>query len=220
MKRRGFTLLEMVLALGLTSMVMVGGAQLWQLSVHRVKVERTRALLGIQANDLLESLRPDLENALYCETRTVSGVTSLLCCLPTLGQDINEDGSAEAFTPSGVLSEATLVHEIGSFVWLRPASGPGDWTGTSVLSRLARTRDILPTNIADALDPAFGGTAVPRWTAVQSTSFTVDPLTRRVTVTLELSSRIGDPDLRATSLSGPNVIRTTVTRAYTWRNSR
>lgn len=225
-KQHGFTLIEMVLAVSLTSIVLVAGTRMFSFSLGETSKAQTKTALGLQATDLLNRIREEISTSMYCETRTVTGGTALLCAKPDQSNSLNGDAWPDEWLPSTVLSEGVPRFRPGRYSWLYQSDGSGNPNAASgtFVSRLASTRDLftLTGNTLDTkfLDnPSQSGTQNP-WSALQSIQFTPDPLTRSVTVTVVLSSRIGNPQVVSTSATGSSVMRITETRTFFWRNGR
>lgn len=225
--RRGMTLLESVLALSLFSILSVSSLGIWRYASTRSLQDSTLAQLTIQSNQLIDAITTDIRSALFCEVRSVGGNQILLIALPASAFDTTADGVNDYFGPSSVTSEGLTRALPGSFIWYGMANSNWDYSGTANrLKRQVSLRDRLPIDPLSSFDSAFnteffgnGHSGVPRFRLIENVTFSVDAITRRVTVTVVASSRYRRRgSSQDTAVSGTDVGRITTTRVITWGN--
>lgn len=223
----GMTLTETLVAVTLSGVLVASAGTAFQFSVVRSRQAATQMALDVQANQILAEIQDDIEQALFCRMASPDGTsgTMLLCQMPVVSEDLNQDNRPDRFLPSSATSEGTLRFRPGTATWYGMTLDDGTPSSNGVhLNRWSTARDILPpSEFMNWMDTTFsrtvqGGETLPRWPSVQAIAFSVTPSERSVVVTLTISARIGDPRHRAQAGSSSNILRRHITRTFYWRN--
>lgn len=228
----GMTLTETLVAVTLSGMLVASAGTAFQFSVMRSRQAATQMALDIQANQIFAEIQDDIEQALFCRTASPDGTsgTMLLCQMPVVSEDLNQDNRPDRFLPSSAASDGTLRFRPGTATWYGMSMDDGTPSGSGThLSRWSTARDILPpSEFMNWMDLTFSRTAqgnstLRRWPSVNGIGFSVTPSERKVVVTLTLSARIGDPSHRALTESAltsnrRHILLRNIQRTFYWRN--
>jgi hypothetical protein len=216
----------MVMATSLTSIVLVAGTRMFSFSLAETAKAQTKTALGLQAADLFTRIGEEVATSMFCEIRSIGGVNALVCGKPDLSNSLNGDSWPDEWLPSTVLSEGQTRFRPGRFTWIYQSDSEGQpgAAASIFVSRLGTQTDEFDLNMSlfdrkFVDNPSRTGTQSP-WPSLQSISFSSNPLTRAVTVTVVLSARIGSSQASSTTANGSSVMRITESRTFYWRNGR
>lgn len=206
-KRRGFTLVELLLASSITAIVVgaLGGMFVFVGTRAAQSMAQNGVLLQSQA--LSEELEKTVVNAQACRTVSAPGGIALKCILPVNGEDRDIDGLIDRAKPMWVTPTGREGYGQGKRVWLYVAGTDGrldlSTGGARKFWRAYRDDDAFPTT-AD-IDTSFStyyDTGRAKWNLIDNVDFSVDG-NGMVTFKIQASklrrseSRLGSGDSKA-----------------------
>lgn len=178
-RRRGFTLVELLLATSITAVVVgaLGGMFVFVGSRAAQSMAQNGVLLQAQA--LSEELERTVVNAQGCRTVSAPGGIALKCVLPATGEDSDMDGLIDQAKPMWVTPTGQEGYGSGKRVWLYVAGSDGrlDLTasGTKRFWRAYRDDDNFPTAAdIDASFSTYYDSGRAKWNLIDDVEFTVD----------------------------------------------
>jgi len=216
MVRRGFTLVEVVLAACLTAIIVGALTLLFGFSYRQISESATTFAITDQTRRALQDIAATAEQAITCQTVTQNGQTALKCLMPALGTG-GARGYFESYLPSSISPRGIERYVPGNRVWfyLSDSTGTFGAAGTT-LWRALRTDDNPPlASDADRLWTFYGGTGPPSRPLISELSFAVDAVAHTATVGITASS-MRSVETPADRMSGP-IVGTTLTRTVYWR---
>lgn len=222
-RRKGFSLVEVVLASALTVVVVGTLASVYSLATRQA----ARAVASIngtrQAQILATEIAKTVSNSVYCAVITSGGNTGLRCTMPQNGTDKDGDGYLDEYTPYIVSKRGIEKFGRGKRVWYYFSDSTGNFTNTgTVLWRAQRNDDLLPTTTdKDSAWAFYYGTSNSRWKLIESINFSVDANAKTTTFTIIGSQKTGAERTATNSdVTMRAGYRTTLSRTSFWRNWR
>lgn len=199
-RQRGFTLVEMMVVLGVASIVLLGLGLLYTTTMSQLGDAAGEMAATDQASTAFADMEFSVRNAVVCDMVTLNGVTALRCRLPSVGVDLNGDGVPESYAPA-TLDKFGLEHyALGTRVWyyLSDATGAFGTAGT-ILWRANVATDANPaTGDRDLAWTLVNGVS-PRFTLVTGFTPTIDATNDLVT--LDLATESADYAVRQAAAS-------------------
>jgi hypothetical protein len=174
-----------------------------------------------QANDLLNAIENSVQNSLYCEIRTVSGKSMLMCQQPRNGRDRDLDGYFESVTPNQINKLNREEYALGDQVWYYnasitsvPASNGQYWF------RCKRSDSASPITSGTQFDSKFNflSSQNPRVYIPGTVTFSIDEDLKTTTVVITLTNSISRPD-EDLLVRGRNAPAIVMRRVCYWRSS-
>jgi type II secretory pathway pseudopilin PulG len=220
MARRGFTLLELLLAAMLTVLVVSTLTLLYGFTFNGVANSATTFATNDQASQVLETVAETASQAISCTTVTSGQQTALKCTMPAAATATDADGYPDTFQPSSTSRRGVERYLPGVRIWyyFSDDSGAFGASGTT-LWRAKRTDDSPPTAPdADALWTFYGGSGRQRHGLISSLSFGVSGTSDTVTITVASSSLLSTERRPSSGQSPPQTMTVTVSRVVQWRN--
>jgi hypothetical protein len=154
--RRGTTIIEMLLVVGLTAMVIGTLTLLYGFTFSRIAHSTAGFAATDQARKALDEIAGTAAEAIEC-TVEVSGTNKALkCTMPTSGTDVDGDGYLDVYIPSTVSRRGLGKYTPGKRIWYYLSNSTGAFTTSgTILWRAQRTDDGTPTG-SDADKNALG----------------------------------------------------------------
>lgn len=215
MRRRGFTLIETVLAVALSAMVIGVIATLYGFATIRLSDAYTKSSLADQLNSFADRLDLTIRNAKTCVS--AEGGATLNCSMPTNGVDTDGDGVDDTWYADKSDASGNAQYTAGGHAWFYNAGAVGTYhTGTGNIWTAETVGATAPSaaNTDKKFCNYFSGPA--RFPLVTGLSVTVNAAGHSVTYTLTGSTQIGSE--KAASADDTTSRTVTLTRTVAWRN--
>ena len=202
--KRGFTLVELLVVIGVSSIVLGGLGTLYCYTMGQLGDSLAEMTSTDQATTAFRDMKASVGNAVLCETKVVNGIVALRCKMPSVEIDLNGDGVADSYAPASLDKKGLERYAVGKRVWYYMADSTGLFgtTGT-ILWRAVVATDSNPA-AADrdlAWTYLYSRTTSPRFPLVTGFAPTVDATNRLVT--LDLSAESADyADRKAVTSDG------------------
>lgn len=219
--KRGATLSEVLIAMGMIVVLMLGATSLYGYCLNRVMAETTRTTVVSQASQLADEIAAVIGNSKSCSLVTSGSITALRCTMPDSGVDKNGDNIIDRVEPTSVNSSGTETFGTGRYVWFYQSDATGAWGATG--KHVWRAKPLTSANpVGGDLDGAwslyYGG--VSRWKFIDSIAFTVDTTNHCTTFTINASSLNRSESSASSETSTSNNTKVTVSRTVFWRSYR
>jgi len=219
-KRRGMTLVEMALALTLTSLIIGVLAVLYGFTMVRLEHATANFAASDDAFLAANDISDVVSNSYSCTTVTSGSVTGLKCTMPSTGADKDNDGHYDSWTLSSVSRRGYEKVSAGKRVWFYLGDSTGAFgTSGTILWKAERSDDLNPT-ASDAITRfAYVTTTRKRYPLISSLSFTVNSSAQTVAYTIAAGSLIRaerTPGTEATNQAYTHTENRTVYWRY-WR---
>ncbi|MCH8274197.1 MAG: type II secretion system protein [Armatimonadetes bacterium] len=226
-RRRGMTLVELIVATGLTAVIVGTLAAFYALVTIRSAHSAAKVSVVMQAQSLADEIARTIEQSVECDLVSQGGgIKALKCIMPAQGTDTDGDGRLDTFWPQSVSAGGNEKFGEGKRVWFYMADSSAAFKIPGpILWRAERNDDVEPTPLdVDKEWSYYYDSGRPKWHLVESVEFDIvgDQL---ATFTINLSSltradksAIGVPADAAAP--GADRYLLTLTRTVFWRNWR
>ncbi|MCG9896198.1 MAG: hypothetical protein MH204_12055, partial [Fimbriimonadaceae bacterium] len=209
MTRRGFSALEALVSLGLSTLVIGGAAGIYAFAMQRAMGDADKAGAMSQVQSALDDISQTVSRAIHCDTGYVEGndwpiqdALFLRCAMPEGWSDTDGQAGADAAVPSAIGQSGSVVQIAGEWVWylFMEEGYEGDWQ-----KRFIRvTTDSPSTAELPAIDdnpdlslwdPEFNFVGVETWRldSLANVLFEVQNDRNLVTTTIEARVRGAEP---------------------------
>ncbi|MBS1713116.1 MAG: prepilin-type N-terminal cleavage/methylation domain-containing protein [Armatimonadetes bacterium] len=216
MKRRGFTMIELMMTVALSAMVIGVMAGMYGFTSTRLADAYTKAVLVDQTTDVADRIEASFRNATVCIEQ--DGGNAVQCLMPANGVDTDGDGHLDTYYPDDNNADGTGAYSAGNYVWFFMAGASSTYkSGSGFLWRAEKSNSSDPS-LGD-IDRTFShyyNTRL-RYPLVKSVTFTVDMAEHTVTFKVVGTTRLSEES--TTNATEDGTIRTmTVKRKVRWRN--
>ncbi len=216
--RRGTTIIELLLVIGLQVIILGAVATLYLFTIQQCG-QATAAVGSIeQANNAMDAIATTVRQSMVCATVTSGGKTGLRCTLPNNAIDTDGDGVVDTWLPDKYGADGKATYTKGTRVWYYQAGSTGAFgTAGTTLWRATRTDDSNPT--ASDVDTTwafyYGGKS--RYLLIDSLAFVVSGSSAIVTTTIVASASARSPDASGSTATTQDKQAATLVRTSSWR---
>lgn len=226
MCRKGFTLVEVMMASALTTIVVGAIVLLYGFVASRTSAATARLALLSQATTLASEMQATIRDACSVEVVTQGSISALKCIMPANGVDSDGDGQFDRHLPSKMSATGQERYTKGKRVWFYFSAEDGTFgkAGT-VLCRAVTNDDSYP--IPANLDQkwTFTNSKTPRFSLIGGLTMSVDSVKKLVTLGFSGSSTIAAVDGGTEGKSAASALSDVrqkymlvLTRTIYWRN--
>lgn len=221
-KRRGFTVIETILASTLTAMVVGTLISLYALVATRTMHSYTDSNTVWQVSSVADEMSEYISNAINVSTKTVGGTTALKCTMPATGRSANGNGRYEFYEPDKIIGLGQEDFTTGQRVWFYM----GDKFGTpsssgTMIHKAVRSDDLDPsTSTVDWSWERPPGKTTSRFPTITGFVATIDGTNNSVTLTVNGSTEAGTERQAGAQTANTNRYDVTVNRLVLARNYR
>ena len=220
---RGFTLVELLVVLGVSTIVLGGLGTLYGFTMRQTGGTLAELAAADQSTTAAKTIEWSVRNAVLCETKTKNGVVALRCTLPSLGVTLNDPQNPASYRGATVDKFGRQRYEAGSRVWFYTSNATGVYgTAGTTLWRAVRSDDADATaadrDLAFTYD--YARTATPRFPLVTAFTVSVDATTLLVTFGLSAEGVDYAGHVAAASDAASRRRGVTIARQAFWENWR
>jgi hypothetical protein len=221
-RRSGATIIEALLAIVMTSVLVLGAASLFGFVSQRVMRDSSETAVYAQATQLADEITKFVSQAKTCDLPTSGGVIALRCTMPANGVDTDQDGLADSFSLTSYdYSTDVETFATGKYVWFYFANASGTFgsTGTTFWrASPSTTANPAAGDLNQGWTFYYGGNA--RWNFIDSVTYTLDAANKKLTFTINASTYNRAERSAAGATGSSDNSKITITRTVFWRNYR
>jgi len=192
MTRRGYTLVEMIIASGLLAVVVTALTALYGFAGKRnlYAIARFSALRAASVS--VKDIETTVESAVNCQKVVNGGSDALVCTMPLNGTDTNGDGVSDSFTPTRISKRGYPRYGTGQRVWYFLSDANGIYGNSGPYLYRAIRNDASNPGVDDidkvwSVDYQLGR---PKRGPLSAMTFTVDAVARTVQYSFNLNQAI------------------------------
>ncbi len=226
MKRKvhAFTLIELLYAAVLSSLLVGSTTSLLYFVSRRIGVDAANAATTTQANDVVEDISRGIGQATACyaypaANYATTGHAVLDCVQPSLGTDRVGEGILESVAPTAIENDGTETFSSGNHIYFYFSDQSGTLFGANGFidgSLFWRAVGPISNPIADSDWSLTNGSS--RWPLIENFTVINSPLARSTTISITASSLA-----RRFATAGPaerpqELSRITIVRTILWRS--
>jgi hypothetical protein len=221
MVRRGTTIIEMLLVVGLTAMVLGTLALLYAFTFGRVAHATASFAATDQARRSLDQIAKTASQAISCSVVTSGSVSALKCMMPASGTDTDGDGYLDEYVPSSVSRRGVAKYTPGKRIWFYLSNSDGAFGSSgTILWRAQRSDDCNPASSdADKNWAYYYGSTQQRFGLITSLTPAVDTTAKTTTVTAYATSLIRSDSEAGAEAGSRGTYGVSYTRTVLWRSS-
>lgn len=213
-KRRGFTLLEWVLAAALCGMLMAAATNVYRLIIQRSAFASSMGSVQVQSTLALDQISKDISQAVQCEIQSVSGTSVLVIRLPNAAVLNSADQQVDYYLPAQVSPQGALQYVSGPTVYYYAVSA-----GSGVLiARGSSPNGFVILSSNDTKFTTIDGTR-NRFPSLTSFTFSVNPSQQVVTLNVLARTLMRSTSQAATADTSNETASASFTRVVEWRNA-
>ena len=184
---RGFTIVELLIVIGVASLVLAGLGTLYCATMRGIGDAAAEMAATDQASTAFADMEFSVRDAVVCDAPTLNGVVALRCKMPSVPVDLNGDGLPESYAPASLDKYGAERYALGSRVWYYLANATGTFGTTGpILWRAVVADDGNPSSTTLDLNWTFqyGQANAPRFPLVAAFAPTIDATNDLVTLDL------------------------------------
>ncbi|MBI5705774.1 MAG: hypothetical protein HZC36_02170 [Armatimonadetes bacterium] len=221
-RRRGYTLVEAVLAVVLAGMVIGTLLSLYSLVASRTARSYTEAAAVYQASTVVESLTTTIANATDVSLQSLGGGTAIKCIMPATGRYANGDGIYEWYEPEKVIGLSQEKFNTYSRIWFYFGNEAGAPSATGQQIHMAVRSDDTTPSAADVLWSweHYPGTTKSRFDLISTWTLSIDDTQKALTLTVTASTLAGSDHQASTAVSSADKYEVSISRMVMARNAR
>ncbi len=222
MRKRGFTLVEMVLVTALTAMIVGALCSLYAFSTNRAAHAYANYGSLMQARDLMDEIESVVQWSQTVSLVSSGSTTGIRCTMPVNGTDKDGDGYADTYTLTTVNRRGLPKWGTGNRIWFYRSDSTGDFTHSgSVPWRAQRSDGSMPTTSdVDSKFAYYYTSGQSRYSLINGLSFVVDSTAHTVDVTVTTNDLVRREASSAAASDANLSYSLTFTRKIYWRNWR
>lgn len=223
MSKRGFTMVETMLAASLTSIVLGVLALTYSHMMRGVSQAMGSASVVDQVRRFDDMIQTTVQNAGSCTVDNSNSNPALMCVMPANGATLDAYGAYNTYTPTSC-SGGNTHWGVGNRRWFYWSNTTGNSTiSGSYLWMCETTSNSRPTTTGIFPNFAFyyGDTTNPRWSLISSFTFSVNTANNTVTYTITGSIFLPTNSKPGTAQTGDSTRTRTysITRTVYWKHS-